>query len=909
MPIIDVYKGMMRIFNFKSLSTKLFLVILIATLPLLVWSIYAAHHERESEIEEAKNEALHLTVVAAESQKQMVAQMVSLLDAAAAVDQILDDPKICNAVLDNMLIGKTEYVNLFIVRTNGEVSCSAQEPAVWAPDAAMIDRVMAAGRMFTVTNQANESGEMVLLTRVLDLHAIPVGVGAAIMKPHWFNEQVTELHETPPGTEIMVVDAVGNVLYHSIQTEQSSQQNLSGTLLAALQPGQTSVQAFGLDGVERFYGIKSLPFAPDGIRAYVLVGLPTDSVIKEANRQLQFTLLVIGLILLVSFLASIASEKWLVIRWLQPLIVTAQRLQTGDLSARTSIINKGSELGFLAQTIDSMAETLECKTAELREVGARYYNLFSGVPVGLYRTTPEGKLLDGNPALQNMFGISESELGEMLNVAAFFVDPEARQRWTDAMARLGVVNDFEFLLRRRNGEIITVLDNARAVFDEAGAVEYYEGSLLDITQQKQSEQALLESNERLNSVLNSITEAYLAFDNQYRILELNPAATRHYFGGRPANDLIGKVLWAEYPQTVNGEFFSQFRSAMDEKRPKHFDARSSINGRWWETHAYPTHDRLEVFLRDITERKQAETALIHARDYYLSLFNEFPALIWRAGVDAKSDYFNKTWLKFTGRTMEQEKGYGWTEGVHKEDLDRCVTTYLEAFKARQPFQMEYRLRRFDGEYRWLQDLGYPYYGLSGDFEGYIGSCYDITEQKQSEAHIRDLAYRDPLTGLFNRKAFRERLEQELDRAKRCDGKFAVLFMDLNNFKEINDRFGHDAGDQALVMIAQTLQNELRADDMVARLGGDEFTILLPDLKNLDDPKRVAKRVLIDVKKPLIIEGNTVELSTSIGVSLYPEDGTSARELLNKADQRMFHNKHKEKKGNRTTSMRNNEKQA
>ncbi|HBA92451.1 MAG TPA: hypothetical protein DCZ08_12160, partial [Anaerolineaceae bacterium] len=689
--------------------------------------------------------------------------------------------------------------------------------------------------------------------------------------------------------------------------EQSSQQNLSGTLLAALQSGQTSIQTVGLDGVERFYGIKSLPFGPDGTHAYVLVGLPTASVIKEANRQLQLTSVIIGLILLVSFLASIASEKWLVIRWLQPLIVTAQRLQTGDLSARTSIINKGSELGFLAQTIDSMAETLECKTAELREVGARYYNLFSGVPVGLYRTTPEGKLLDGNPALQNMFGISESELGEMLNVATFFVDLDARQRWADAMARQGVVNDFEFLLRRRNGEIITVLDNARTVYDEAGAVEYYEGSLLDITQQKQSELALRESNERLNSVLNSITEAYLAFDNQYRILEVNPAATRHYFGGRPAEDLIGKVLWEEYPQTVKTEFYRQFRNAVNEKRSMHFDARSSINGRWWETHAYPTRDRLEVFLRDITERKQAETTLIHARDYYLSLFDEFPALIWRSGADGKLDYFNQTWLKFTGRTIEQEKGYGWTEGVHKEDLERCVTTYLEAFKARQPFQMEYRLRRFDGEYRWLQDLGYPYYGLSGDFEGYIGSCYDITEQKQNEAHIRDLAYRDPLTGLYNRKAFRERLEQELDRAKRCDGKVAVLFMDLNNFKEINDRYGHDAGDQALILIAQTLQNELRANDMVARLGGDEFTILLPDLKNLDVPKRVAKRVVMDVKKPLIIEGNTVELSTSIGVSLYPEDGISARELLNKADQRMFHNKHKEKKSSHVISVPDNEK--
>ncbi|MHB9092075.1 MAG: diguanylate cyclase, partial [Chloroflexota bacterium] len=293
----------------------------------------------------------------------------------------------------------------------------------------------------------------------------------------------------------------------------------------------------------------------------------------------------------------------------------------------------------------------------------------------------------------------------------------------------------------------------------------------------------------------------------------------------------------------------------------------------------------------------AEEAVIHARDYYLTLLAEFPALIWRSGLDAKRDYFNQTWLNFTGRTAEQEAGDGWSEGVHPEDLHECVSTYLNAFAARQPFQMEYRLRRFDGEYRWIKDLGYPYYGLSREFEGYIGSCYDITEQKQNEAYIRDLAYRDSLTGLYNRKAFQERLEQELVRARRNAGKVAVLFLDLDNFKEVNDRFGHEAGDQVLCMVAQRLQDELRSSDMVARLGGDEFTILLTDLKGPDDPSCVAERIFLSVKRPLTIEGNegnAVEVSTSIGISHFPEDGSSAKELLNKADQRMFRNKRKEK---------------
>lgn len=120
----------------------------------------------------------------------------------------------------------------------------------------------------------------------------------------------------------------------------------------------------------------------------------------------------------------------------------------------------------------------------------------------------------------------------------------------------------------------------------------------------------------------------------------------------------------------------------------------------------------------------------------LRLLDEFPTPIWRAGPDTKCDFFNKSWLVFTGRTMEQECGDGWAQGVHPEDLNRCVSTYLAAFHAREPFEMEYRLRRHDGEYRWIVDFGRPFNDAEGQFAGYIGSCYDITERKQTEAALR-----------------------------------------------------------------------------------------------------------------------------------------------------------------------------
>ena len=133
-------------------------------------------------------------------------------------------------------------------------------------------------------------------------------------------------------------------------------------------------------------------------------------------------------------------------------------------------------------------------------------------------------------------------------------------------------------------------------------------------------------------------------------------------------------------------------------------------------------------IRDFTDLKQAEVDLERSRDFYLTLFENFPAMIWRAGTDAKCNYFNKTWLEFTGRDLEQEAGNGWTSGVHPEDLDLCVSTYLNSFQGGKSFQMEYRLRHQDGSYRWIINLGRPFNGLDGDFAGYIGTCYDITDK-------------------------------------------------------------------------------------------------------------------------------------------------------------------------------------
>ncbi|MCJ8271591.1 MAG: sensor domain-containing diguanylate cyclase, partial [Psychrosphaera sp.] len=225
--------------------------------------------------------------------------------------------------------------------------------------------------------------------------------------------------------------------------------------------------------------------------------------------------------------------------------------------------------------------------------------------------------------------------------------------------------------------------------------------------------------------------------------------------------------------------------------------------------------------------------------------------------------------------------------LHPDDKDEFLEQYQRALIEGQTPEREYRIVRPNGEIRWLQISGMISYDELGNPLNVLGTALDITDHKIKEAQIEHLANHDALTDLPALRLCRERMNNELARAKRNDTLFAVMFVDLDGFKLINDNLGHDVGDDLLIKVAQRLTRCLRDVDTVARIGGDEFLVLQIDVKNELSVSIVAKKLIETISTSYVIGQHTIEIGASIGISLYPTNGDTISTLMKQADRTMY----------------------
>src|SRR5712691_7552359 len=245
--------------------------------------------------------------------------------------------------------------------------------------------------------------------------------------------------------------------------------------------------------------------------------------------------------------------------------------------------------------------------------------------------------------------------------------------------------------------------------------------------------------------------------------------------------------------------------------------------------------------RTVDSAGGAITALRASEERFRLMADTAPVMIWMSDTDKLCTYFNHRWLDFTGRPLEQELGNGWSERVHPNDLPRCLETYVQAFDARQEFRMEYRLRRFDGEYRWILDTGVPRFQSDGSFDGYIGSCIDITDKKRVEERLREREAR--LRLLLDTEEESRRLREQLARVAR-----------ISMMGEMSASIAHEVNQPlcAILSNAQTLQR------MLGR-GGFVLEELLEALADITQDAQRASAVIGRIRG--LVENGTVQRMT------------------------------------------------
>jgi diguanylate cyclase (GGDEF)-like protein/PAS domain S-box-containing protein len=294
------------------------------------------------------------------------------------------------------------------------------------------------------------------------------------------------------------------------------------------------------------------------------------------------------------------------------------------------------------------------------------------------------------------------------------------------------------------------------------------------------------------------------------------------------------------------------------------------------------------FRRERDKLREADRALQESEQQFRQLAEHIPEGFWI--TDTKRHrvvYASPACSRIHGAPLPplREMVRAWTRTLHRED--RAHVLHAHRKMAADALDVQYRIVRPDGATRWLHVRGYPVKNADGAVYRIAGTIEDITERRDLEARLHRQAHFDSLTGLPNRTLFFDRLGQALNLARRGHHLVALLFVDLDHFKNVNDTFGHHVGDRLLRRVAERLTHSVRAEDTVARLGGDEFGIILPHVEKPEHAALVAQKALALLSERCELEGHEVRVTASIGVAISSAAGADGQTLVKNADGAMF----------------------
>jgi PAS domain S-box-containing protein len=423
----------------------------------------------------------------------------------------------------------------------------------------------------------------------------------------------------------------------------------------------------------------------------------------------------------------------------------------------------------------------------------------------------DGIIMSWNRGAEHIYGFREAEaVGQPI---AILIPPELRDKEKAILQKVRTGQTFEHYETVRvtkQGKSIPVALTVSPLRDAKGGISGISKIARDITEHKRAQEALEKSEERFSKAFQQSPVALsLVSGKTHRYLDLNETFERIW--GYKRADVIGKSshdirLWVNPAERdrLNQKLESQgfLREAECEWRTK--DGRiliAQVSVEFTEIDGEPC---FLAAVTDITDRKRAEQSLLESEKRFRLMANSAPVMIWTAGPDKMCNYFNQPWLEFTGHSLAAQLGNGWAEGVHQDDLTQCLNTYTRAFDARQPFEMQYRLRRHDGEYRWIFDAGVPRFDGAGSFAGYIGSCIDITDRKLAEEALSNVGRKLMVAQEEERSRIARELHDDINQ------RLALLANGIQEFEQATSGNNAPTHEKSLRELWQ-LTNEISTD--------------------------------------------------------------------------------------------------
>jgi diguanylate cyclase (GGDEF)-like protein/PAS domain S-box-containing protein len=504
-----------------------------------------------------------------------------------------------------------------------------------------------------------------------------------------------------------------------------------------------------------------------------------------------------------------------------------------------------------------------------------------------------GRLIYMNPAARRRTGLDPDAPIEQLS-AADFNPPKTMERFRSEVVPTAVSTGVwvgESMVWDAERQEFPVSHMVIAHRDKHGKVEYFSGLMRDISAAKIAERALRESEHRLRMVTDHLPALISYLDRDLRFRFVNKAY-QDWFGVQP-EQLLGLSLHEFYGDEAWAQMEPHMRAALAGRQVT-YERRLAVSGGRRDIQAtlVPERDErgevmgLYTLDSDITAHHEAEEALQESEARLRTVADALPMRVAYIDAEERYRFNNLAYERGFGLSRDQIQGHTVKE-LLGEPAYQTVRPHIRAALAGEAVTFQSEITLSDG-YNCYEAQYIPQSAVNAaNIVGFHAVITDITRQKLEEKRLMNLAQIDPLTGLVNRAGFEVRLGEAMERCRGAGALMALMYLDIDGFKQINDRFGHQAGDELLRGFASRLLQALRSSDVRARLGGDEFTVIMEGLPHADVAVSAAAKLVKGMQTPFVIEQRTIHITTSIGVAFYQGGTATAAALVKQADEMLY----------------------